>query len=513
MAADRVIIFDTTLRDGEQTPGVSFHRAEKVEIARALETMGVDVIEAGFAAASRGDFKAIRAISQAVKQAKVCSLARCVAEDIEAASQALEDAAQKRIHVFIATSPIHMSAKLRMTPDQVHQAVIRSVAQARNLCDDVEFSCEDATRTDREFLYRVVEAAIRAGATTINLPDTVGYAAVDEYGQMFKDVLEKVPGANQVILSVHCHNDLGLSVATSLEGIRQGARQVECTINGLGERAGNAPMEEIVMGLRTRRSYYGCDTGVNPKGLFKVSRMIANLSGVEPAPNKPVVGANAFQHQSGIHQHGVLADRETYEVMKPEDLGIPQQSLALGKLSGSHALADRAHQLGYTLEGEALQAAFARFKELADRKKEITDRDVLAILRESRLIPQSAFRLSAFQIFAGNKMTPTATVTVEKGGDTVTRAAWGVGPVEACFNAVDAITGLHCALESYNIKAVTEGQDALGEVTVRVSHGADTMLGRGVSTDVLEASCLAYLNAVNRLITHQEAEEASEVQP
>lgn len=513
MAADRVIIFDTTLRDGEQTPGVSFHRAEKVEIARALETMGVDVIEAGFAASSKGDFKAIRAISQVVKQAKVCSLARCVAADIEAASQALEDAAQKRIHVFIATSPIHMSAKLQMTPDEVYQAAIRSVAQARNLCDDVEFSCEDATRTDREFLYRVVEAAIRAGATTINLPDTVGYAAVDEYGQMFRDVLEKVPGADQVILSVHCHNDLGLGVATSLEGIRQGARQVECTVNGLGERAGNAPIEEIVMGLRTRRSYYGCDTNVNPKGLYKVSRMIANLSGVEPAPNKPVVGANAFQHQSGIHQHGVLANRETYEVMKPEDLGIPQQSLALGKLSGSHALADRAHQLGYTLEGEALQAAFARFKELADRKKEITDRDVLAILRESRLIPQSAFRLSAFQIFAGNKMTPTATVTVEKNGETVTRAAWGVGPVEACFNAVDVITGLHCALESYNIKAVTEGQDALGEVTVRVSHGADTMLGRGVSTDVLEASCLAYLNAVNRLIAHQEAEEASEVQP
>lgn len=513
MAADRVKIFDTTLRDGEQTPGVSFHRAEKVEIARALETMGVDIIEAGFSASSRGDFKAIRAISQVVKQATVCSLARCVAADIEAASEALEAAAQKRIHVFIATSPIHMSAKLRMTPDEVYQAAIRSIAQARNLCDDVEFSCEDATRTDREFLYRMVEGAIKAGATTINLPDTVGYAAVSEYGQMFRDVLEKVPGADAVTLSVHCHNDLGLGVATSLEGIRCGARQVECTINGLGERAGNAPMEEIVMGLRTRRNYYGCDTNINTRGLYRVSRMIANLSGIEPAPNKPIVGGNAFQHQSGIHQHGILANRETYEVMKPEDLGIPQQSLSLGKLSGSHALADRATQLGYTLEGEALQAAFTRFKELADRKKEITDADVLAILREQRLTPQSAFRLFAFQIFTGNKMTSTATVTVEKDGETKTRAAWGVGPVEACFNAVDAITDMPCSLESYNIKAVTEGQDALGEVTVRVRHGEESMLGRGVSTDVLEASCLAYLNAVNRLIAHQETEEASEVQP
>lgn len=513
MAADRVKIFDTTLRDGEQTPGVSFHRAEKVEIAKALEAMGVDIIEAGFAAASPGDFKAVRAISQVVKQATVCSLARCVAADIEAASQALEAAAQKRIHVFIATSPVHMAAKLRMTPEEVYESAIRSVTMARRLCEDVEFSCEDATRTERDFLYRMVEGAIRAGASTINLPDTVGYAAVEEYGQMFRDVLEKVPGADGVTLSVHCHNDLGLGVATSLAGVQNGARQVECTINGLGERAGNAPLEEIVMGLRTRHNYYGCDTAINTRGLYRVSRMIANLSGVEPAPNKPVVGSNAFQHQSGIHQHGILANRETYEIMKPEDLGIMKPSLALGKLSGSHALADRAHQLGYTLEGEALQTAFARFKELADRKKEITDRDVLAILREQRLNPQGAFRLSAFQIFAGNKMTPTATVTVERNGETKTKAAWGVGPVEACFNAVDAITEMPCALESYNIKSVTEGQDALGEVTVRVSHGQDSMLGRGVSTDILEASCMAYINAVNRLLAHREAETTSEVQP
>ena len=334
---------------------------------------------------------------------------------------------------------------------------------------------------------------------------------MSEYGQMFRDVLEKVPGADNVILSAHCHNDLGLAVATSLEAIRAGARQVECTVNGLGERAGNAAMEEIVMGLRTRKGYYGCDTGIQSRHIYHASRMITNLTGMEPSPNKPVVGANAFQHQSGIHQHGVLSNRETYEVMKPEELGIPQQSLALGKLSGKHALADRASQLGYTLEGEELTAAFTRFKELADKKKEITDRDVLAILREARAAAHGAYRLFAFQIFTGNKMTSTATVTVEQDGETITRAACGEGPVEACFNAVDDISGMHCKLLTYHIKAVTEGQDALGEVTVRVSCGEETMLGRGVSTDVLEASCLAYLNAVNRLMAHQEAERQAEV--
>lgn len=511
--ADQVRIFDTTLRDGEQTPGVSFHLREKIEIARALEQMGVDIIEAGFAASSKGDFRAIAAVSEAVRKPVICSLARCVEQDIIDASLALEKAARKRIHVFIATSPIHMAAKLRMTPDEVYDAAVRSVRQARNLCDDVEFSLEDATRTEPEFLYRIVEAAIREGATTINLPDTVGYAAVSEYGQMFRDVLAKVPGADKVILSAHCHNDLGLAVATSLEAIRAGARQVECTVNGLGERTGNAAMEEIVMGLRTRKGYYGCDTGIQSRHIHHASRMIANLTGMEPSPNKPVVGVNAFQHQSGIHQHGVLSNRETYEIMKPEDLGIPQQSLALGKLSGKHALADRANQLGYTLEGAELAAAFTRFKELADKKKEITDRDVLAILREARASAHGAYRLFAFQIFTGNKMTSTATVTVERDGETLTRAACGEGPVEACFNAVDDISGMHCKLLTYHIKAVTEGQDALGEVTVRVQFGEETMLGRGVSTDVLEASCLAYLNAVNRLMAHMEAEKLSEVRP
>lgn len=506
----RVLIFDTTLRDGEQTPGVSFHLHEKVEIARTLEELGVDIIEAGFAAASRGDFQAIDAISQAVKNSTVCALARCIPGDVEAAAAALRRAARGRIHVFIATSPIHMAHKLHMSPQEVLDAAARSVAQARRLCEDVEFSLEDATRSDRDFLCRVVEAALDAGATTINLPDTVGYAAVSEYGALIREVMTRVPGADRAVFSVHCHNDLGLAVANSLEGVRAGARQIECTLNGLGERAGNAALEEVVMNLRTRRDLYGaCDTGIRTQHIHRASRMIVGLSGIEPAPNKPIVGSNAFQHQSGIHQHGVLSDRATYEVMKPEELGIPQASLSLGKLSGSHALADRARQLGYELSGAALQAAFLRFKELADRKKEITDQDIMALLREQRLHRDAGYRLFAFQIFSGNKMTSTATVTLENNGETRTRAACGDGPVEACFNAVDAITGMPCTLESYNLKAVTQGQDALGEVTVRVRHGEDTMLGRGVSTDILEASCLSYLNAVNRLMAHQQEQRQS----
>lgn len=504
MEQNRIRILDTTLRDGEQTPGVSFHLQEKLEIAKALEAMKIDIIEAGFAASSKGDFKAVSTVASEVRNSTVCSLARCVASDIEAASEALRNAASGRIHVFIATSPVHMAHKLNMTPDEVYESAERAVRQARNLCGDVEFSCEDATRSDREFLFRLVEMAIREGASTVTLPDTVGYATVSEYGKLFEDVLLHVPGADRVTLSCHCHNDLGLATATSIEAVMHGAKQVECTVNGLGERAGNAAMEEIVMGLRTRKDYYPYFTDVDVHGIHHISRMIAGLSGIEPAPNKPVVGGNAFRHASGIHQHGMLQDRVTYEIMDPETLGIPKQTLALGKLSGSHALADRARQLGYQLEGEELEAAFGKFKELADRKKEISDRDILAILREQKHTSENVYKLYAFQIFSGNRMTSTATVTLEKNGETVTRAACGDGPVEACFNAVDTIIGMPCSLESYNLKAVTEGQDALGEVTVRVANGDESMLGRGVSTDVLEASCLAYLNAVNRLIMSRE---------
>lgn len=497
---DRVVILDTTLRDGEQTPGVSFHLDEKVEIARALDKLGVDIIEAGFAGASKGDLRAIEEVSKVVKNAVVCSLARCVQSDISAAYEALKQAAHKRIHVFIATSPLHMKAKLNITPEQAIETAIASVRYAKSLVSDVEFSCEDATRSERPFLYQILEKAITAGATTVTIADTVGYATVEEFGDLIRSIKQNVPNIDSAILSVHCHNDLGLGVATSLEGIRMGARQVECTINGIGERAGNASLEEIVMGLRVRKNYYHCDTAIHTERIYKTSRIVAGYAGLDIAPGKAIVGNNAFLHQSGIHQDGVLKNRETYEIMKPEDLGVPQNTMVLGKLSGRHALRDRAEQLGMELSDDALHAAFVRFKELADRKKEVTDKDIMAILREQQHVTKQSYRLVSFQIFSGNQMTATATICLEKEGVRQTKAAWGSGPIDACFNAVDLITSLPCTLESFGLKAVTEGQDALGEATVRVKNQETVMLGRGVSTDIIEASCHAYLNAVNRLL-------------
>ena len=501
-----VFFLDTTLRDGEQTPGVSFHLNEKVEIARELETLGVDIIEAGFAGASQGDFEAIRAVSRAVQTIRVCSLARCVDTDIRAAADALRDARNKRIHVFIATSPLHREHKLNMTREQVLEAATHAVALARSFCDDVQFSCEDASRTEPDFLCEVCAAAAQAGARTINLPDTVGYATVGEYGRLIGDMRKRLD--DSIILSVHCHNDLGLATATSLEGVLQGARQVECTLNGLGERAGNAPLEEIVMGLRTRRDVYHVQDNLQIREIYRASRLAASLSGVEIHPGKPVVGANAFVHQSGIHQHGVLNARETYEIMKPEELGIPQGGVLLGKLSGRHALAEHAEELGFTLTEHELNQAFVKFKELADRKKDLTDQDVMALLREQIHSSKGLYRMHSFQIFSGNRMTSTATVSLQKEQEIITRADCGDGPVEACFHALDQITGLSCGLESYHLRAVTEGEDALGEVTVRVKNDDLVMLGKGVSTDVIEASLLAYLNAVNRILQARGEREA-----
>lgn len=504
---DAVLFLDTTLRDGEQTPGVSFHLNEKVELASGLEALGVDVIEAGFAGASQGDFEAIRAVSKAVERMRVCSLARCVEADIHAAADALKKARKSRIHLFIATSPLHREHKLNMDREQVLQAAVRSVTLARSLCEDIEFSCEDATRTERDFLYEILGAALGAGATTLNIPDTVGYATVGEYGALIADLKKNVKGGENAVFSVHCHNDLGVGVAASLEGLRMGARQVECTLNGLGERAGNAPLEEIVMGLRTRRDYYGLKDNLVTKELYRISRLAASLSGLEIPPNKAVTGANAFVHQSGIHQHGVLKNRATYEVMKPEDLGVPQGGTVLGKLSGRHALSEHATQLGFTLTESELTQAFGKFKEMADRKKDITDRDVMAILREQMHGSAGVYQMHSFQIFSGNRMTSTATVSLQRGQDIVTRADCGDGPVEACFHAVDQITGLSCKLESYQLRAVTEGEDALGEVTARVRNGELVMLGKGVSTDIIESSCLAYINAVNRILAAREEQE------
>ena len=505
---DTVLFLDTTLRDGEQTPGVSFHLNDKVDFARALEALGVDMIEAGFAGASPGDFEAVRAVARTVKTG-VCSLARCVEGDIRAAADALREAVKPRIHVFIATSPLHRAAKLNMNREQVLEAAVRGVRLARSLCADVEFSCEDATRTEPDFLCQVCRAAVEAGATTINIPDTVGYATVGEYGDLIASICREVAGDRDVVISTHCHNDLGLAAATTLEAIRRGARQVECTINGLGERAGNASLDEIVMGLRTRRDIYGLRDNLNIRELYRLSRLAANLSGMEIPPNKAVVGANAFVHQSGIHQHGVLRERATYEIMKPEELGIPQGGVVLGKLSGRHALREHAQELGFELTEHELDRAFEKFKELADRKKDITERDVMAICREQMHGSHGMYRIHSFQIFSGNRMTATATVSLQRGADIITRADCGDGPVEACFHAVEQITGFKCKLESYQLRAVTEGEDALGEVTVRVSNEGVTMLGKGVSTDIIEASCLAYLNAANRIIeARQEQEKA-----
>ncbi|NLO84688.1 MAG: 2-isopropylmalate synthase [Clostridiales bacterium] len=502
-----VLFFDTTLRDGEQTPGVSFHLNEKVEFARHLEALGVDMIEAGFAGASVGDYEAVRAVSKAVSTG-VCSLARCVEADIVAAAKALKRAVKPRIHVFIATSPLHREAKLNMTRKQVLEAAVKSITLAKSFCEDIEFSCEDATRTEPDFLREICEAAIQAGATTLNIPDTVGYATVDEYGEMIGDIYQNVIRGRNIVLSAHCHNDLGLATATTLEAVRCGARQVECSINGLGERAGNASLEEIVMGLRTRSDIYQLKDNLNTSEIYRISRLAASLSGVEVPPNKAVVGANAFVHQSGIHQHGVLRNRETYEVMKPEDLGIPQGGMVLGKLSGRHALREHAMELGFDLTDRELNAAFEKFKELADRKKDITDRDIMALCREQMHGASGMYQIHSFQIFSGNRMTSTATVSLKMGDLIVTRADCGEGPIEACFHAVDQITGLHCTLESYQLKAVTEGEDALGEATVRVKNKDMVMLGKGVSTDIIEASCFGYINAVNRLI---EAQKQSDV--
>ena len=496
----KIYFLDTTLRDGEQTPGVSFHIHEKVELALKLESMGVDMIEAGFPGASPGDFKAVQAVANSVSTG-VCALARCTPNDITAAYKALEGAKKPRIHVFIATSPLHRKVKLNMSKEQVLNAAIEGVRLAKSYVKDVEFSCEDATRTEIEFLREVCSAVIANGATTINLPDTVGYATVNEYGNLIEDIITNVVKDLPVVVSAHCHNDLGLATACTLEAIRRGASQVECTINGLGERTGNASMDEILMGLRTRKDLYQVIDSLNPEEIYRTSRLAVGFSGIECSPNKPIVGANAFSHQSGIHQHGVLNNRATYEIMTPESLGIPKGNVLLSKLSGRHALKEHALQLGYSLTDQELNLAFAKFKDLADQKKNITDRDIMAICREQVHNASSLYHINSFQIFSGNRMTSTATLTLEKEGELLTRADYGDGPVEACFHAIDQITNMPCKLLSYQLRAITEGEDALGEVSVRVEHKDLIMLGKGVSNDIIQASCLAYVNAVNRLCT------------
>lgn len=496
---NNVLIFDTTLRDGEQTPGVNLNVDEKVEIARQLERLGVDVIEAGFAGSSKGDYAAVEAVAAHVKQSTVASLARCVNADIEAAAKALSKAAKPRLHVFIPASNIHLDKKLGISADEAIERAANAVRYARTFTDDVEFSAEDASRAEFDTLVRMFEAAIREGASTINLTDTVGYATANEFSRLAQDIMTSVKGMDRAILSVHCHNDLGLACANSLVAVRHGARQVECTVLGLGERAGNASLEEIVMGIATRGDYYNARTNVDTRQLYVTGRLVSALTGAHIPQNKPIIGENAFLHQSGIHQHGVMRDRSTYEIMNPADIGVPAAKAPLGKLSGRHAFVEEAIRLGFNVDSVDIDAAFAKFKDTADKKKVVEEQDLLAILSDRMALSPDSYALHSYQLFAGNLLTPTATVTLTRGDDRLTEAAVGDGPIDAVFKAVDRIAGVCPTLERYNIRAVTGGQDAMGEVTVRIrdAHGR-AAVGRGVSTDIIQASIQAYVAAINR---------------
>jgi len=495
---DRVIIFDTTLRDGEQSPGASMTGEEKLRIARALERLKVDVIEAGFAIASPGDFAAVKLVADNIKDSTVCSLARAVDADIERAAEALAGANSGRIHTFIATSPIHMQYKLRMQPDQVVEQAVRAVKKARSLCADVEFSCEDAGRSEIDFLCRIIEAAIDAGARTINIPDTVGYAIPHQYADTIRQLLERIPNADKAVFSVHCHNDLGLAVANSLAAVVAGARQVECTINGLGERAGNAALEEIVMAIKTRQDLLNVHTRTETEHILAASRLVSGITGFPVQPNKAIVGANAFAHESGIHQDGVLKHRETYEIMSAQSVGWNANKMVMGKHSGRAAFRSRLEELGIALEGDELNAAFARFKELADKKHEIFDEDLQALVSDTLAdeAPEH-FKLASLEVASKTGTTPEAKLVLSVDGAERSAQAEGSGPVDATFKAIEAVAGSGATLQLYSVNAITQGTDSQGEVTVRLEKGGRIVNGNGADTDIVVASAKAYLNALN----------------
>ncbi len=496
-------IFDTTLRDGEQAPGFSMNSGEKVRLGLQLETLGVDVVEAGFPAASKGDALSVRAVAQRLTRTGVAALARATKGDVTAAAAALKGAARPRIHIFLATSDIHLKYKLHISRATALARIADSVAYAKSLCPEVEFSCEDASRTELPFLCRAVETAIAAGATVVNLPDTVGYATPGEIRQMISTVLHEVHGARSVTLSVHCHDDLGLAVANTLAGLEAGAKQAECTLGGIGERAGNAALEEVVMGLRTRADHYGLECGVKTEEIHRSARLLATITGVNPAPSKAIIGRNAFAHESGVHQHGLIANAKTYQIMSPESVGIHDTSLVLGKHSGRHAFAARLVELGYKLADPQIDELFESFKALADRKKNITDRDLVA-LAETRLnaVGSAAeqWMLDHFVVNSGNRMTSTACVALRRGRKVVEEVAVGNGPIYAAIRAVEKIIRHPFTLEDYQLQAVTEHRDALGEARVKIADASGIYRGRGVSTDVIEASLLACLAAVNRML-------------
>jgi len=508
---DRVLIFDTTLRDGEQSPGCSMNLAEKLQLGRQLARLGVDIIEAGFPIASEGDLESVKAISREIREPVICALARTAAADIEHAQEALADAARPRIHTFIATSDIHLQHKLRMTREQVLEEVDRAVRRARGYVDDVEFSAEDATRSDWDFLVAVFEAALDAGATTLNVPDTVGYTTPTEYYDLIRFLKEQVTGSERAIFSLHCHDDLGLAVANSLAAIRAGARQVECTVNGIGERAGNTAMEEVVMALKTRRDVYGgVDTGVATQEIYPTSRMLSSIIGVAVQPNKAIVGDNAFAHEAGIHQDGVLKAAITYEIMTPQSIGRTSNDLVLGKHSGRHALRDRLAELGFHLEGDELARVFKQFKDLADRKKTIFNEDLEALVSDAVIVQDDTYELGDLSIMSGSFATPTATVEMTVAGERKKATAQGVGPVDAVFRAVAELTETKSELVRYQVNAITGGMDAQGEVTVTLADGERKVIGHGAHTDVIVASAKAYVHALNKLEWHKRRHAESE---
>ena len=514
MSDDKVIIFDTTLRDGEQSAGIGLTTPEKLEIARQLDRLGVDVIEAGFAASSPGDFEAVQTIAREVRRPVIASLARCVLPDVDAAWEAIKDAERPRIHVFISSSDVQIMNQLRKNPEEVMDMAIASVERAKSYCDDVEFSPMDATRTDIEYLYKMLEGAIAAGANTINIPDTVGYVMPWEFRERIRLIKENVPNINEATLSVHCHNDLGQAVGNSLAAVAEGARQVEGCINGLGERAGNAALEEVIMALETRKDLYGVDTNINTRQIFRTSRLVSDITGFTVQPNKAVVGANAFRHASGIHQDGVLKERTTFEIMDPQTIGWPSNELVLGKLSGRAGLRSRLDELGYHLDQDDLNEAFEAFKSLADRKPEVTDADLVALMSSQRRIADipAVYALEHIQVTCGNHDVPTATVTlIDSDDNATTDAATGTGPVDAVYKAINRIIDVPNRLTEYRVDAVTEGIDALGDVTIRIEKGEHAYVGRGSDTDIIVASAKAYMNALNRLIATEEMRPTEEV--
>ncbi len=512
MSQDKVFIFDTTLRDGEQSPGASLSITEKLEIAEQLAALGVDIIEAGFPVSSPGQFEATRLVAEKVQGPVIAGLARTVEKDIVAAARALEPAKHRRIHTFTSSSPQHVKHMLRMTLEEVLVKAVEAVKCARSFTDDVEFSAQDITRSDMKFVHELLTAVVEAGATTLNIPDTVGYAIPAEYGKIIADIKANVPGIDNVVISTHCHNDLGVAVANSLAGVRNGARQVEVAVNGLGERAGNAALEEVVMAIETRSDFFDLSTHINTKEIYRTSQLVSQLTGFVIQPNKAIVGANAFAHESGVHVDGLLKDRSTYEIMSPESVGVPGMKVVLGRHTGRHGFFDRCKSLGFILTDEEAEHAYERFLKIADKKKEVFDEDLAAIINEETRTIERAYQLEYLHVACGTGTLPTASVKMQVRGEAKQAAACGDGPVDAAYEAIREATGLSPKLENYSIRAITGGKEALGEATARIIENGRTHIGRGVSTDIIEASAKAYVDAINRMTAAQEAEGQSPTQ-